>query len=132
MKRVDENNVNKAFLEGLEPGVERALLRILTFHVGSDQAIVKEKLIADLKKHGFVVEERVIRALINDLRKRGHLICSKGGAGGGYWLAGSREEMEEFLEREVHSRAMDLLEQEKALRSAMVERWGDAVQGMLM
>jgi len=129
MKHDEEIAVDEAFLKALEPGVERALLRVLSWHVGKESAITKPNILIGIKQHGFTVHERAFRALVNDLRKRGHLICS---GSDGYWLAGSREEMEEFLEREVHSRAMDLLEQEKVLRSAMYARWGEAVQGRFL
>ena len=133
MKHVKDNSVNKALVDGLPAGVERALLRILSFHVGEEKAIRKPDLMGDLAVMGFRMnDDRGVRALINELRKRGHLICSKGGIGGGYWIALNRAEMEEFLEREVHSRAMDLLEQEKALRQAMNEKWGEGHQGLMM
>ena len=65
-----------------------------------------------------------MRACINELRKAGHLICSTGGEGGGYYLPEDWEEMNEFIERELHPRAMDLLEQEKALIAEAEKRWG--------
>ena len=133
MKQSKQNNVQKALIDGLPIGVERALLRILSYHVGEEKAIKKPELMSQLANSGFRLDDdRPVRALINHLRKGGHMICSKGGVSGGYWIAGKREEMEEFLERELHSRAMDLLEQERALRESMKEKWGEGVQGMLL
>ena len=66
----------------------------------------------------------MVRMTIQALRKDGHPICSTGGEDGGYWMAANWAELDEYLEREVRSRALDLLEQEKALKSAGEKLWG--------
>lgn len=116
----------------LPMGADRCILRVLSFHVGRSRAVVKGELLQRVRDHGFDLGEREIRAAINQLRKDGHLICSVGGTGGGYYMAGTALELEEFLERELHSRAMDLLEQEKALRGAARKVWGEGVQLQLV
>jgi len=108
----------------LPAGIERAMIRLLDFHVGREKAISRGDLVLVLTASGFRVSERVARQVINELRKRGFLICSTGGEGGGYWLAVSWQELNEYIERELHARAMDLLEQEKALRREAERRWG--------
>jgi hypothetical protein len=113
-----------ALVKGLPAGAERALLRVLSFHKGREQAISRGELVEALRSHGFKLHERAIRALINQLRKDGQPICSTGGEDGGYWLAANWDELNDYLDREVHSRAMDLLEQEKALRSTGEKLWG--------
>ena len=108
----------------MPPGLDRAILRILSFHQGRKQAISRGRFVGDLARVGFGVNERAMRACINELRKDGHLICSTGGEGGGYYLPEDWNELAEFIERELHPRAMDLLEQEKALRAEAEKRWG--------
>lgn len=113
-------------VDHMPPGLDRALLRVLSQRRGRDLAISREDLLAALRSLGFKVHERQARAAINELRKTGQMICSTGGEGGGYWLASSWEELEEYLSHEVHPRAMDLLEQEAALRRSGELAWGPA------
>ncbi len=117
-------------IDDMPAGLDRAILRVLSFHQGKANAISRKQLVGDpehpgeLDRLGFHVPERMARACINELRKAGSLICSMGGEGGGYYLAESQEELIEYIEHEVDPRAMDLLEQAKALRSAAEKRWG--------
>ena len=111
-------------VEEMPAGLDRAILRVLSFHVGRSLAISRGDLVVAVAQHGFFVHERQARAAINLLRKAGQAICSTGGEDGGYWLAAGWDELLEYLEREIHSRAMDLLEQEGALRRAAEMRWG--------
>lgn len=110
--------------EDIPVGLERTVLHILNFHKGRDQAIGRGELVRTCGQMGFRVHERVVRQAINDMRKAGTPICSTGGEDGGYWLAANWEELIEYVEREIHSRAMDLLEQEKSLKQAAEQRWG--------
>lgn len=113
-----------SLVRSLPAGAERALLRVLGFHRGRSQAISRGELVDALRNHGFKMHERAVRALINKLRKDGQPICSTGGEDGGYWLAANWDELNDYLDREVHPRAMDLLEQEKALRTTGERLWG--------
>jgi len=99
-------------------------LQTLAFHCGKKRAIGRKDLVLALSQFGFDIHERMIRACINQLRKEGNIICSTGGVDGGYYLADNWEELNEYLVREVHSRAMDLLEQEKALKASGERKWG--------
>ena len=119
-------------VDGLEAGLDRAVLRVLSFRVGRGEAISRGDLVRMVGQHGFSVHERALRLCIQMLRKSGQPICSTGGEDGGYWLAASWEELNEYLEREVHARAMDLLEQEKALRAAGERLWGEFSPGVQM
>lgn len=122
----------QAVIDQMPPGMDRALLRILTVRVGREAAISRPSLLASLKSLGFDVHERQARACINQLRKAGHPICSTGGSDSGYWWAANWAELNEYLEREVHSRAMDLLEQEQALKRTGEREWGpESRQGKL-
>jgi hypothetical protein len=111
-------------IDGLPPGLDRAVLRVLAFHTGRKLAISRVDLVKVIAQHGFPVHERALRACINLLRKNGQPICSTGGDDGGYWLAANWDELNEYLEREIHSRAMDLLEQEQALKASGEKLWG--------
>lgn len=111
-------------IDNLPAGLDRAMLRILEFHKGRENAISRGQLVLDLTKHGFEVHEREARAMINQLRKHGIEICSTGGERGGYWLATSQEEIQDFTHKELRPRALDLLEQAEAMEKAAEKRWG--------
>jgi predicted transcriptional regulator len=122
-----------SMLKTMEPSIERAVLRVLQPRVGRERAISRQSLLMSVHSYGFEVGDRSVRAVINRLRKDGFLICSTGGKNGGYWLASDWRELNEFLEKEVKPRALDLLETESALKSAARERWGpDAYQERLL
>lgn len=122
----------QAVIDNMPAGLDRAILRVLSARVGRDAAISRPNLLASLKALGFDVHERQARACINLLRKDGHPICSTGGNDSGYWWAADWAELSEYLEREVVSRAMDLLEQERALKKAGERAWGpESRQGKL-
>lgn len=110
-------------IDEMPVGLERAVLRALSYHLGKEHAVNKEQLIADAGMNGFVVGEREIRLAINELRHAGEPICSSSGSSG-YWIAEGWDELSEFLERELHSRAMDMLRQENVLRMEASRRWG--------
>lgn len=93
-------------------------------HKGKDKAISRNDLLDRLKGLGFDTNERTMRNEINLLRKQGALICSCGGHGGGYYLARDWSELEDYIEQELRPRAMDLLEQEKALKTGARREWG--------
>lgn len=112
-------------------GLDRALLRILTFHNGRENAIGRGEMVNTLKQHGFDVHERQARQVIHDLRRDGHLICSAPGEAGGYYMAQSNKEVDEFIQRELHPKAMDLLETEKSIREAARQKFGEGYQESL-
>lgn len=113
-------------IDELPPGLDRTVLRILQSRIGRDNAISRGELLALVRRMPGCgkVADRQLRACVNQMRKEGHLICSTGGESGGYWQPASWDELLEYIEREVHSRAMDLLEQEQALKKEGERRWG--------
>ena len=111
-------------LANLPSGLDRALLSIFRYHQGRDNAVPRSDLLEHLKSMGWQTSDRVMRAQINLLRKDGHLICSAGGRGGGYYVARNWSELEDFIGQELKPRALDLLEQEKALRLGGRREWG--------
>jgi hypothetical protein len=112
-------------LANLPSGLDRALLSIFRYHQGKENAIPRDDLLEMLKMHGWKTSDRVMRAQINLLRKDGHLICSAGGHGGGYYIARDWSELEDYIGQELRPRAMDLLEQEKALKIGARREWGE-------
>ena len=114
----------KQMIADLPHGLDRAILRVLSYHVGRENAISRQDLLEAVASHGFIVQDRQLRLAINEQKKQGVMICSTGGVNGGYWLAANWSELQEYIDRELHSRAMDLLEQEQALKAAAEKRWG--------
>jgi predicted DNA-binding transcriptional regulator YafY len=121
-----------AMISAMPTGLDRTLFRVLSFHVGKKNAIGRASLVEKISWNGFDVSERQARQCIHDLRRAGHLICSMPGESGGYFLAASLDEFREFCERELHPKAIDMLETESAMKEAARQQFGDAVQlGML-
>lgn len=116
----------RQLIDKIPPSAERYLLRILQERVGRDKALSRSGLLALVQRMPGCskLSDRQMRQVINGLRIAGQLICAAAGDEGGYYLAATWEELDEYLQREVHSRAMDLLEQEKALRQAGERQWG--------
>lgn len=106
-------------------GLARSVLHILGFHRGRENAIGRNMLLVQLAAVGWPgIHERLVRQTIHNMRMEGELICSTGGENGGYWLAANWQELTEYLEAEVHPRALDLLEQESSLKRSAEKRWG--------
>ncbi|MGA2504228.1 MAG: hypothetical protein ABSG01_09080 [Anaerolineales bacterium] len=126
------NKTYDLLLADMPAGLDRALLRVLTFHVGKGKAIGRVSLLVGLRLEGFEVNERQARQCIHDLRRAGHLICSAPGENGGYYLAASLDEFLEFCERELHPKAIDMLETESAMKASARQQFGDASQPGLM
>jgi hypothetical protein len=120
-------------LREMPSGLDRAILRILSFHTGKSIALGRGALVHGLHNDfGLDVGERMARQCIHDLRRSGHLICSTPGEEGGYYLAANLEEFREFCERELHPKAIDMLETESAMKAAARQQFGEAVQVRLI
>src|SRR3990172_6079742 len=61
-------------VDGLEAGLDRAVLRVLSFRVGRGEAISRGDLVRMVGQHGFSVHERALRLCIQMLRKSGQPI----------------------------------------------------------
>jgi hypothetical protein len=111
-------------------GLEDAILEVLAAcNYRREAALSRSSLVlAASAKMGEDIPDRVIRLAIHSLRRKGVLICSAPGADGGYWLASDWQDVSEFFERELHPKAMDLLETESAMKEAARRKFGDAVQ----
>ncbi|NMC30723.1 MAG: hypothetical protein GYA45_11705 [Pelolinea sp.] len=97
--------------------LEQAVLQVLLFHIGRKSAISGARMLFELNGQGFDMKEtRYFREVINKLRKKGYPIGSTGGVKGGYWICQNLAELEEFLNKQLHGPAVDMLEQETAIR----------------
>jgi hypothetical protein len=119
-------------LAEMPAGLERAMLRVLSFHTGKAHAIGRNAIVRDLQRVGLYASERQARQCIHDLRRGGHLICSAPGENGGYYLAADLAEFREFCDRELHPKAMDMLETESAMKAAARQQFGEAVQPQMI
>ena len=121
-------NAYDRMIEEMPVGLDRAMLRVLFFHHGKAAAIGRTALVQALKQEAFDVSERQARQCIHDLRRERYLICSAPGEDGGYYMAASLEEFQEFCQRELHPKAMDMLETESAMKEGARQQFGEAVQ----
>ena len=114
----------------IPPGLEDAIVSVLEAHpYQRDHAMSRCALIFMVSvEMGAKIDERIIREAIHSLRNKGVLICSAPGKKGGYWLSQGWDDVIEFCDRELHSRALDLLRTEKIMREATRRQFGEAVQ----
>lgn len=112
-------------------GLDRAIMRVLSFHEGVGQAIGRKDLVEEISGMGFTVHERQVRETIKYLRRQGWMICALAGKDGGYYLASSRAEYEDFRQREFIAKIADMAETVKAMDGAARARFGDYAQGGL-
>ena len=98
----------------------RAVKAALEFQIGSDNAISRKKLLKKIPG----LSDRQMRIAIYQLRNDGCLICSRGGRGGGYWMAENAAELLEFVDRELKSRAYDMLRTAKRMENACDRKYG--------
>lgn len=111
--------------------LDRAIIRVLGFHEGVDRAIGRKALVEEVSSMGFQVHERQVRETIKHLRRNGWMICAIAGTDGGYYLASSRVEYEDFRQREFIAKIADMAETVKAMDKAASGRFGDYAQGGL-
>lgn len=113
-------------------GLESALLNVLANHQGRQRAIGRGSLVYGLNVMGHQVHERAVRECIKQLRRQGHLICAMPGKDGGYYLAVTLAEFQEFDRAEFGAKIADMNETRQALLQAARKQFGDVVQMELM
>jgi len=91
-----------------------------------ENPIKRETLVRMMNAQGFGIGDRSMRNLVTKLRKMGYLICST--TNGGYYLARSMEEYNDFKQREYKAKIMDMAETMRAMDRSAVERFGEQVQ----
>ena len=100
--------------------IKRRVRRILNGCKGFDAAITMEELTRRAKDEYTIPgkrydQSRIIRSVVRELRREGMPICNRYGAGGGYYLAASEDDIDDTC-RVMHSRALASLEIERDLR----------------
>jgi len=116
-----------AELATMPPGLKRAVLRVITPY-GFAMPISRGELVAKTAMMGFQASERQVRETIKTLRRDGHLICSTPGNDGGYYMARSRQEYEDFRAAEYAAKIADMAETMRAMDAAARAQFGDGVQ----
>jgi hypothetical protein len=115
---------SKDYSLSYKPGLKKDITIIIQQAKGQEKAIPRPVLVKMLKRWDDGDLDRKVRAAIRDLRLDGIPICSTGGTSGGYWYAEDWNDLMEFVNREYHSRAMSMLEVEKAMKAGARELWG--------
>ena len=107
-------------------GLEKAVVQVLKYHVGKEQAIKKDAILADLKNMGYTPHERQFRDAVRNLRRDGWLVGSF--SADGYFLIANKAEFDQFANTEIRPRIADLSETLSAMETAARQRFGEAVQ----
>jgi len=120
-------------LANMPVGLDRAILRVLSYHVGKTAAIGRMDLVRQVGQLGCATTERQLREAIKQLRRGkdgqpSYLICSAAGEDGGYYLASSRQEYEEFRKIEYAGKISDMAETMSAMDQAAQKAFGAGVQ----
>lgn len=102
-----------------QDSLEKAVMRILSLHVGQENIISGARFLGELQAQGFHLSEtRPYRDVINQKRKEGWLIGSTGGKNGGYWLCKDRIEYNQFVKVQIVGFYQDLINQKRAMTRA--------------
>lgn len=94
--------------EELKDALRAVLYR---WHRGKKHAAGRDTLLRAIAvEEGQRVSERVMREAIKHLRRDGVLICSLPGVDGGYYIAETAQEFDEFVQREFAAKIADMSE----------------------
>jgi DNA-binding transcriptional regulator PaaX len=116
------------FIQTIEPGLDRAILHALQFHINRGNAVSRTELVTACKMQGFNAHERQVREEIKQLRRAGQLIGSAPGEDGGYYMITTLAEFEEFKHMEFIAKISDMETTLKAMTRAAKEQFGDGIQ----
>ena len=134
-KRIDEYIKKQETIQqkkNIPEGLDAAVLCVFEQHIGKKNVISRSGLVWKLAGMGFAVDERPVRECIKQLRRVGHLICSMPGIGGGYYMAESKAEFDEFIQTEFDAKIYDMLETTAAMKQSARVRFGEGVQMELL
>lgn len=115
-------NKYRDLISTLPFGLERAVLRVLSFHIGRSNPILRADLLASVS--AFNINERQLREQIRQLRRKGHLIGSAPGEVGGYYLISSSDEFQAFLQNEFLALISDMSETVTIMRKSADSLFG--------
>jgi hypothetical protein len=114
-KPISPREYYEHLIDTMPPGLDRAILSILRFHIGLDNAVEKEPLMLELSKTGYGPrDERQVRLAIVKLRKAGVPVCSSSKEAG-YFLPLTFAEFEEFVAREYWKKVKDMAETARSM-----------------
>ena len=113
-------------------GLDSAVMGILGQRVGRKNVIGRFALVELLGRMGWQASERVVRECIKQLRRVGHLICSMPGTNGGYYMAESKAEFDEFMQAEFDAKIHDMLLTKAAMSQSARVQFGEGVQMELL
>lgn len=109
-------------------GLEATLRLLLIQRVGRGRAIGRMALVRLLQQLGQDVGERAMREAIKQMRRDGLLICAMPGDDGGYYMAESLAEFDEFDRLEFGAKIADMNETRQAMLKAARAQFGEAQQ----
>ena len=114
----------------LPPGLDRALMLILSRHIWRLNSISRLQLCTALQD--FHLTDRQLRQQVKALRRQGNLIGSVSGANGGFYLIISLDEFNEFIQSEYLLKVQDMTETARLMARTAQRQWGaDSVQLIL-
>jgi DNA-binding transcriptional regulator PaaX len=124
----ETRSIYRVLIDAMPAGLERSILRTLSYHPGRERAISRTDLVQAVASLGFDVNERVVREAIKGLRRAGHLIGSAAGESGGYYVCVSLEEYEDFDRQEFEAKISDMSLTRAAMKRAAREQFGEGTQ----
>ena len=128
-KKANDYDVEE-MIKNLPPGLDRAILQVLSFYKGSQVKIPRMKLVFEIKLLGITANERQVRLQISQLRKSGVLIGSAPGEDGGYYLIETVGEFHEFIAKEYLAKISDMQETLSSMRHSAQDRFGPALDAI--
>lgn len=101
--------------------------------VGKDKAVLRDELLRISRGMPLLrnVDDRMVRAAIEQLREEGFPICNMEG-GDGYFTASDMPEYQDFRKK-YGSHAITIFKRVKAMDTTVEQKWGSsALQGRLL
>lgn len=111
-------------------GDERAIWNIVSQYAKAEP-ISRGELVYNVKRLGFDLPERTVREIIKQLRRKEYLICSVAGLNGGYYVAASLADFEEFDRAEFSAKIADMAETRAAMKRAAIRQFGVTYQASI-
>jgi len=101
--------------------------------LGEEKAISRDRILEISRSMPLLwgVDDRQVRAAIEDLREEGYPICNMEG-GDGYFIADSMEEYQSFRKK-YGAHAITIFNRVRAMDATVEKKWGaSALQGRLL
>lgn len=115
-------------IDEMPHGLDRAVLRIVSQYHGRANPIKRIAIIDELHLLNLDPHERQVRKSVENLRRRGFLICSASTQDGGYYMATGLTEFQEFAQREYWAFIHRMRETVQGMEEEATKQFGDAVQ----